>query len=69
MSRLIKHSKRQSEEMNSVAATLQELGIEPMTANATGARLGWLADLELDDALDSLPETYDEFLKILEQYS
>ena len=69
MSRLIKHSKRQSEEMSSVAATLEELGIEPMTAKATGARLGWLADLELDEALDSLPETYNEFLKILEQYS
>ncbi len=69
MSRLIQHSKRQSEEMSSVAATLEELGVEPITATATGARLGWLADLELVEVLDTLPETYNEFLKILEQHS
>ena len=69
MSRLIQHAKRQSEEMSSVAATLEELGVEPITAKATGARLGWLADLELAKASDSLPETYDEFLKILDQHS
>ncbi len=69
MSRLIQHSKRQSEEMSSVAATLEELGIEPITAKATGARLGWLAELGLDEVLDSLPETYDELLKIIEQHS
>jgi len=69
MSRLIQHSKRQAEEMSSVAATLEELGVEPITAMATGARLGWLADLELNESLDNLPETYDEFLKILDQHS
>ncbi len=69
MSRLTQHAKRQSEEMHSVAATLEELGIEPITAKATGARLGWLADLGLDEALDSLPENYTEFLKAVDEHS
>ena len=69
MSRLIKHAKRQSEEMHSVAVTLEELGIEPITANATGARLGWLADMELDEFLDELPDNYGKFLEIVDEHS
>lgn len=69
MSRLIKHAKRQPEEMHFVAVTLEELGIEPITANATGARLGWLADMELDEFLDELPDNYGKFLEIVDEHS
>lgn len=44
LARLDQHAKRQSSEMHEVAETLEELGIEPITALATAKRLGWLAD-------------------------
>jgi 3-hydroxyisobutyrate dehydrogenase-like beta-hydroxyacid dehydrogenase len=69
MSRLVQHSKRQSEEMHSVAETLKELGVEPITALATGRRLGWLADMGLDEILGELPENYAEFLNLVDDHS
>lgn len=42
--RLVRHAGRQSSEMKAVAETLEFLGIEPITARATGRRLAWLAD-------------------------
>lgn len=64
MPRLIQHGKRQSEEMHSVSETLEELGVEPITAVATAKRLGWLADLELDK-LDDRPEGYGKLLRLM----
>ena len=63
--RLIQHAKRQSEEMHSVAETLQELGVEPITAMASAKRLGWLADLKLDELSADLPEGYNALLKLM----
>ncbi len=63
--RLIKHAKRQSEEMISVAETLEELGVEPITALASARRLGWLGDMGLDKELDELPQSYGDLLDIL----
>ena len=67
-SRLIKHARRQGVEMHSVAETLKELGVDTWTVDASAARLGWLADMKLDEKLDTLPEKYGEFLDILKQH-
>jgi hypothetical protein len=63
--RLIRHAKRQSEEMLSVAETLDELGVEPVTALASAKRLGWLGDMGLAGELTELPKSYRDFLDIL----
>lgn len=60
--RLVMHSKRQAAEMHSVADTLRSLGVEPMTALSSAARLEWMAGLGLDETLDNIPETYPELL-------
>ncbi len=46
MARLSQHAKRQSQEMYEVAETLEELGVEPITALATARRLAGFADLD-----------------------
>ncbi len=46
LDRLSRHAKRQSKEMHEVAETLEELGVEPITALATARRLAGLADLD-----------------------
>lgn len=56
--RLVKHARRQAAEMNEVAETLEELGIEPMTALSTADRLQWLADLNIEPE----PKSYQELL-------
>ncbi len=63
--RLIQHGKRQSEEMLSVAETLEELDVEPITAVASAKRLGWLADMELDKLAGNLPEGYNALLTLM----
>jgi 3-hydroxyisobutyrate dehydrogenase len=59
--RLVKHARRQAAEMHEVAETLDELGIAPLTALASAARLQWLADLGLAE----LPTTYPELLRLI----
>jgi len=63
--RLINHSKRQSLEMYSVADTLNELGVEPVTVMASAQRLGWLGDMDLKSQLDELPQTMEEMLDLV----
>lgn len=63
--RLIQHARRQSGEMKSVAQTLEEIGIEPITATATGKRLAWLADKEIDKSDADLPEGYNALLDLI----
>ncbi len=63
--RLVNHAKRQGVEMFSVAETLEELGVEPITTLASAARLGWLGDMDLKNELDAPPETISELLEIL----
>ena len=43
--RAVSHGKRRAAEMREVAATLENLGIEPIMACATAARQQWIADL------------------------
>lgn len=64
--RLVQHAKRQSAEMLSVAETLEELGIEPITALATAKRLGWFADQDLGQRSETAPASYADVLKLLE---
>jgi 3-hydroxyisobutyrate dehydrogenase-like beta-hydroxyacid dehydrogenase len=47
LARLCRHAGRQASEMKSVAATLEDLGVAPLTAKASGERLAWFAGLEL----------------------
>jgi 3-hydroxyisobutyrate dehydrogenase-like beta-hydroxyacid dehydrogenase len=63
--RLVKHARRQSHEMHEVAETLTDLGVEPLTALASAARLGWLADLPLKGE----PKTYAELLRAINETS
>jgi 3-hydroxyisobutyrate dehydrogenase-like beta-hydroxyacid dehydrogenase len=63
--RLIKHSLRQAAEMHEVAETLEELGVKPITAEATAERLQWLADFGLADSQPALPKTYQEMLAMI----
>jgi 3-hydroxyisobutyrate dehydrogenase-like beta-hydroxyacid dehydrogenase len=59
--RLVKHARRQSHEMHEVAETLTDLGVAPLTALASAARLGWLADLPLGTE----PKGYAELLRAI----
>ncbi|MCX7962230.1 MAG: DUF1932 domain-containing protein [Burkholderiales bacterium] len=45
LERIVRHGARRAAEMREVAATLAELGIEPVMADATARRQQWLADL------------------------
>ena len=61
--RLIKHAKRQAHEMEEVAETLEELGVDPFTAVASAQRLGWLADFNL---IEDNPEPSEDMGNLLE---
>jgi hypothetical protein len=49
--RVVSHGKRRAAEMREVAATLKEIGLEPLMAEATAGRQQWIADLKVKDAL------------------
>lgn len=61
--RVVVHGERRAREMEEVAATLRELGIEPMMAEATVRRMDWAADLDLKARFGGeFPKTYKEVL-------
>ncbi|HEY4360185.1 MAG TPA: DUF1932 domain-containing protein [Bryobacteraceae bacterium] len=61
--RVVVHGERRAREMEEVAATLRELGIEPMMAEATVRRMDWAADLDLKSRFGGdFPKTYQEVL-------
>jgi len=43
--RAVVHGERRAREMDEVAATLREMGVEPMMATATARRTDWAASL------------------------
>lgn len=51
LERVVSHGKRRAAEMREVAATLKEIGIEPLMASATAERQQWVADLKVKDRL------------------
>jgi len=65
--RVVVHGERRAREMNEVAKTLEELGIEPMMASATARRFDWAADLGLKEKFGGeFPKTYEEVLAAIE---
>lgn len=64
--RVVVHGERRAREMEEVAATLRELGIEPMMAEATVRRMDWAADLGLKARFGGeFPKTYKEVLEAI----
>jgi hypothetical protein len=49
--RVVSHGRRRAAEMREVAATLRDIGIEPLMADATAKREQWLADLGVKERL------------------
>jgi 3-hydroxyisobutyrate dehydrogenase-like beta-hydroxyacid dehydrogenase len=59
--RVVVHGERRAREMEEVAATLRELGIEPMMAEATVRRMDWAAELGLKARFNGeFPKSYKE---------
>jgi hypothetical protein len=57
------HGRRRAIEMDSVADTLRDLGLDPFTAEGTGKRQMWVAELGLRDRFGTDgPATLEEFL-------
>ncbi len=66
--RVVIHGERRAREMEEVARTLEELGIEPIMASATARRMDWAAKLDLRDEFGgSFPKTYQEVLDAIQE--
>lgn len=64
--RVVVHGERRAREMDEVARTLEELGIEPHMARATSARFDWAAGLGLRERFGGeFPQTYEEVLEAI----
>ena len=64
--RVVVHGERRAREMDEVAKTLEELGIEPMMASATARRFDWAAQSGLLEKFGGeFPSTYREVLDAL----
>ena len=64
--RVVVHGERRAREMEEVAATLRELGIEPMMAEATARRMDWAAGLGLREHFaGEFPKRYREVLEAI----
>jgi hypothetical protein len=62
------HGERRAREMEEAAATLRELGIDPMMAEATARRMDWAAKLDLRSQFGGeFPKTYAEVLAAIEE--
>jgi 3-hydroxyisobutyrate dehydrogenase-like beta-hydroxyacid dehydrogenase len=61
--RVVVHGERRAREMEEVARTLEELGIEPIMASAAARRMDWAAKLDLHGQFDGeFPKSYQEVL-------
>nr|AUN37675.1 3-hydroxyisobutyrate dehydrogenase-related beta-hydroxyacid dehydrogenase [uncultured bacterium] len=66
--RVVVHGERRAREMDEVARTLEELGIEPMMASAAARRMDWAADLGLREKFGGeFPKTYQEVLDAISE--
>ncbi len=64
--RVVVHGERRAREMEEVAATLKDLGIEPMMAEATVRRMDWAAELGLKARFGGeFPKSYKEVLEAI----
>lgn len=63
MGRMALHARRRAIEMESVADTLRDLGLAPFTAEATGKRQMWIAELGLrEQFINTPPHSLESFL-------
>lgn len=61
--RVVVHGERRAREMDEVAKTLEELGIEPIMASATARRFDWAAQSGLREHFNGeFPATYQQVL-------
>ncbi len=68
--RVVVHGERRAREMDEVAKTLEELGIEPMMASATARRFDWAAQTGLKEKFGGeFPATYEEVIRALKDVS
>jgi 3-hydroxyisobutyrate dehydrogenase-like beta-hydroxyacid dehydrogenase len=66
VSRVIVHSERRAREMEEVAETLREIGIEPIMAEAAARRQDWCAKLDISSQFGpDGPQTYREALRAI----
>jgi 3-hydroxyisobutyrate dehydrogenase-like beta-hydroxyacid dehydrogenase len=56
-SRVVQHGKRRAEEMREAAATVREIGLEPVMASAIAERHQWVADLAKDGTFEGVGES------------
>jgi 3-hydroxyisobutyrate dehydrogenase-like beta-hydroxyacid dehydrogenase len=64
--RVVVHGERRAREMEEVARTLEELGVEPLMAAATARRFDWAARIGLREKFDGeFPATYRDVLHAL----
>jgi 3-hydroxyisobutyrate dehydrogenase-like beta-hydroxyacid dehydrogenase len=66
--RVVVHGERRAREMDEVAKTLEELGIEPIMAAATARRFDWAAQSGLKEKFGGeFPATYEEVIRMLKE--
>ena len=66
--RVVVHGERRAREMDEVAATLRELGVDPMMAEATSRRMDWAAGLGLREHFGGeFPKTCAEVLEAMRE--
>lgn len=66
--RVVVHGERRAREMDEVARTLSEIGVEPMMATATARRMDWAASLGWKERFGGeFPETYQEVLDVIRE--
>jgi 3-hydroxyisobutyrate dehydrogenase-like beta-hydroxyacid dehydrogenase len=64
--RTVLHGERRAHEMEEVARTLSDVGVDPIMASATARRLRWLADLDLNARFGgSEPTDYHDVLRAI----
>lgn len=67
MGRMAEHGKRRADEMESVADTLEDLGVEPLTTVSTGKRQRWISDLGMREHFAAgPPDSLETFLEAVE---
>ncbi len=67
LERVVSHGARRAAEMREVAATLEDIGLEPLMASATAARQQWLADLGVKGRLARKTEDRGEIVRAIRE--
>ena len=68
--RVVMHGERRAREMEEVAATLREAGVDPIMAEATVRRMDWSAEMHLKERFHGAePASYGEFAEVVRKLS